>query len=1669
MAREKGAGPVWGVSAATLAFGIHVALLCCLANVRQTTSSGSEITLGDDALPLMTLSSPVTCSKIDGECLWTADDIEFQQHWSFLITWPHPQPPSREWVDASQVCMPSLSIKYKMRRVMASAQDQWNGRMEYNPGARNHCFFQAVLWHLGGAASASDVRSILWLRRLASKALSAPRFADCLHVVAKAEGMSPQDYCLAVRHQMWGGALEAHAIAGQLGIKICVLDNKGGQLYSAGHGECITLGLHQQHYVALKQREKEEHAWESRWDGDACRGGMHQQQQEPARRLRRIRVYIPGNPIQQEVPIETPAICTVEQMREIFARAIGFNSWHVELTPTTGRRMPNWEIVQDAEIYYAAITWGTEESDTSSDMDIGWSHCMIEADAPLQGERQDLVMIIFHPSGRVEPLRLTLPNPVVNHDRVRGWLAQRMGIPTHLVSMTLCAPQQACWYTTEELFIVVALPADLVAETYHRGGMERNDIDPDAADMDTGEAEAAVPQPDEATHDSAVTDAMAGVQIIPQMPHKAVVITLLNPLHADHENQYLLWMPSICAAQDVKIALATRMRVSPQVVKLGIRGESSWLGDDEPIHDEALKALIDPAPAAATHISYDKIDWQIINLDPQMAIGAPYTTMYAVVSGLTRVQYICFHMQNAPRGQFMARAWFLDQLECLPWQLSVTAMSVEATTRLGIDSGYFVSMIPEPQMMRGGCEEIMLSSTIPFEDSDNEQVLPSCERVREVKASRMPIAYREPAPTPWVVARQVEGRFRKRGYAYTSPSPVLIAMATDDDNHVDDSPPPCQREEILILCIGPSGRERLIGFQQDVSLKQVCCSLLLAPWILTQQLWIVGTSALLTLNSRCLSVTAIMYGQLSLHHCVDVVYQARRQYSELSIFLISPTPLSISLLWKGGMMRHEEILDLAEALTEELEVMQVVIQRMSEQVRMLRQEIEPVRNHGLQNPRDDLQQQDQVVDVVSSEDENDRDVQPFIVRSGPRAIRQFPFYYLHQECVARLHYEYARVARRGAMAFSLRQAGHDLWGWTPLALVDTSVIIEAPANPNPRVEPLSSLDEAPEDWHRGGSPSKLRAALIKKLEMSSSDIPNPKQLVHILWGIAPQALRSVDGPPDVLGPKVLALAKQHDLVHSQAGWGVDVNSRGCKVSTNLGSIDTDAPRKESKKRAGAVSGEGDPEKHATDFERNLLMSSFVDESGNQLVQRARWELNQHESQVTFVSAHHCAATLSQMNSEIPGMLLLDKHEGSGTSVREMRRTQILVAGQDNAKVLHVFALPVAKHRISVVHPAASVSLEADTHCKVTLKLVKHASNEQFFSQFRRKDLLPRFIGIAATDLELKHKKEEAEQDTILWYGSYPRDTILDLLKYSGQYGVQILLARELEDSLKLTPIFFPSDDIHADWTRITHLEHGGVIGPLKNGMALVRAPVAVLAELRQLLLGPRSQFACNWGLVVELRFAAKFPAGPSDVAIVNSLKSSLNWDCVVLSRKSSGRGSVNLVLGAAKHPPHSQVIFEKQVIVLKHLVDQDASPPLPSSFERPVQDTTMGAHASVSSSSAGDLPDVIKQHCKMSFDTIQNRLEQKMVDMEARATEMMQKNAQALKQQAEASSATLQASLLDASKANAQQTIQLAAKVDQLTKDAAQSHSSLDARIQQVADCNDQRAIEVEKRFHKQE
>ena len=51
------------------------------------------------------------------------------------------------------------------------------------------------------------------------------------------------------------------------------------------------------------------------------------------------------------------------------------------------------------------------------------------------------------------------------------------------------------------------------------------------------------------------------------------------------------------------------------------------------------------------------------------------------------------------------------------------------------------------------------------------------------------------------------------------------------------------------------------------------------------------------------------------------------------------------------------------------------------------------------------------------------------MRTGPRAQVVYPFHYLAESVVARLHFEYARVSRRGAGTFELTQNGDPLiWG-----------------------------------------------------------------------------------------------------------------------------------------------------------------------------------------------------------------------------------------------------------------------------------------------------------------------------------------------------------------------------------------------------------------------------------------------------------------------------------------------------------------------------------------------------------------------------------------------------------------------------------------------------------------
>ena len=53
------------------------------------------------------------------------------------------------------------------------------------------------------------------------------------------------------------------------------------------------------------------------------------------------------------------------------------------------------------------------------------------------------------------------------------------------------------------------------------------------------------------------------------------------------------------------------------------------------------------------------------------------------------------------------------------------------------------------------------------------------------------------------------------------------------------------------------------------------------------------------------------------------------------------------------------------------------------------------------------------------------------------------------------------------------------------------------------------------------------------------------------------------------------------------------------------------------------------------------------------------------------------------------------------------------------------------------------------------------------------------------------------------------------MRWSGQWGVQVVIPREEENRLGLKTIFFATANLHETWKSVDDLDHCGLIGPTR--------------------------------------------------------------------------------------------------------------------------------------------------------------------------------------------------------------------------------------------------------------
>ena len=221
------------------------------------------------------------------------------------------------------------------------------------------------------------------------------------------------------------------------------------------------------------------------------------------------------------------------------------------------------------------------------------------------------------------------------------------------------------------------------------------------------------------------------------------------------------------------------------------------------------------------------------------------------------------------------------------------------------------------------------------------------------------------------------------------------------------------------------------------------------------------------------------------------------------------------------------------------------------------------------------------------------------------------------------------------------------------------------------------------------------------------------------------------------------------------------------------------------------------------------------------------------------------------------------------------------------------------------------------------------------------------------------------------------------------------MPREIEEFLKIVPVFFSGGNIHELWMQMQDIDHFGIIGPLRKGHYLARTPSEALAEVRRVVLGARSQFAQCWGLLIRHKYTARFPAGATDSSVTLSLKASLRWNCVVVARKPAGKGHALLTLGSEEPSPFDQVIYGGEVVLIKPVRESSQSAPLPSKISCPVEKARCPESSEASDSGVSDsLPSAIRSHCDLSVRVLQGQLEQRMNQMESLAANTVSQETQ---------------------------------------------------------------------------
>ena len=608
----------------------------------------------------------------------------------------------------------------------------------------------------------------------------------------------------------------------------------------------------------------------------------------------------------------------------------------------------------------------------------------------------------------------------------------------------------------------------------------------------------------------------------------------------------------------------------------------------------------------------------------------------------------------------------------------------------------------------------------------------------------------------------------------------------------------------------------------------------------------------------------------------------------------------------------------------------------------------------------------------------------FRIRSSDRARRSYDIGYLCDlDTVGDLHFEYARVARRGANGFCLMQEGTRLKGTWKLGRIDEKTPIMAPSYDGEALgSPLSCK-------RRGGSPSSIRSKIARKLSKSSNPPPACTELIQALWIVEAEALRSASGTPDQTKAVVQSLMQKHAVEFREGSW--------IMKQTNPSPLPRDpwAQGNDPWAKAVAVGPQRvaikEPSEKVVAFESFVLKSQFVRESGQPLTQICRKDYVLGKEGVVLCDAPCVKALLESLGQDTQAVIVTNRPLSKDLADAS-EKAQIMIADAGETKVLVVWVIARGKEKISLVHPVADVLVQETSSVAINVRLDGEGGTKISRDAFARRDFIQVFFGPVAAGLKVTSRKMLVNDENWQWTIQCPRGLVTTVLSFSGKDDVQVLVGRQEEEKLNIVPIFVEGTSLSQVRENLEGISHAGITGPTRQGMFVARVTPTYLAAARQRLLGPMSVYADQWDLVVRYKYMGRFTSATNMQGIAVSLAKSWNWRVIALQTKKAGKDHQVITFGSDQDPPFWQVAMNGEVTILSKIGEKSAGVStlfLPAEAKEAPKEKTGESEAA---------PSALERNARLTLEAVQSTVDKEQKEIQKRLDSQVKERVEAIEQ-----------------------------------------------------------------------